>query len=47
LVYFSSSHFCLRKLLHLFNIHVPFSLSDYDIRFVVRDGSVGLHLLIP
>jgi hypothetical protein len=22
-------------------------ITDYDIRFVVRDGSVGLHLLIP
>jgi hypothetical protein len=30
------------------NIIVPFFITmDHDVRFAVRDGSVGLHLLIP
>jgi hypothetical protein len=29
------------------NIHLPFIIMDYDARFIVRDSSVGSHLLVP
>jgi len=40
----SSPHFCLLKLL---NTHVPFLIiTDYDVQFIEREGSVGFHSLI-
>jgi hypothetical protein len=43
----SWSHFCLLKSQHL-STHVFVSIvTNCDIRFLVRDRSVGVHLLIP
>jgi hypothetical protein len=30
-----------------FNVHAPFFYHDYCVRFVVRNSSVGSHLLVP
>ena len=47
----SSSHFCLPRLQHLLT-YSTYSCSscittDYDVRYVVTDGSVGSHVLVP
>jgi hypothetical protein len=41
------SHFCLLKLQCLLRGTVPPVIADCDVQFIVRDGSVCFHLLIP
>ena len=45
--FLSWSYFCLQKLQYLLTCMCHFIITDYDVRFIVRDGSVVLHLLVP
>jgi hypothetical protein len=41
------SHFCL-PIGNIYYLTWPlFIITDYEVRFIVTDGSVGLHLFIP
>ena len=48
-LYFST-FWCLSSNCYIYSTYMFFSffvITDYDVRFIGRNGSVGLHLLIP
>jgi hypothetical protein len=43
----SWTHSCLLKFQHLLTCLFLFIITDYDVRFIVSNGTVGFHLLVP